>query len=31
MNGWGALLWLTSVLAVFSIPFVLFALVMRSC
>ena len=29
MNGWGALLWLTSVLAVLSIPIVLFARVMH--
>jgi hypothetical protein len=29
MNEWGALFWLASVVAVFSIPFVLFALSMR--
>jgi hypothetical protein len=29
MNEWGALFWLASVAAVFSIPFVLFALLMR--
>ena len=29
MNEWGALFWLVSVIAVFSIPFVLFAFLMR--
>ncbi len=29
MNGWGFLFWLASVIAVFSIPLVLFALLMR--
>lgn len=29
MNGWGALFWLASVAAVFSLPLVLFATLMR--
>jgi hypothetical protein len=29
MNEWGASFWLASVIAVFSIPFVLFAVLMR--
>jgi hypothetical protein len=29
MNEWGALFWLASVVSVFSIPFVLFAFLMR--
>lgn len=29
MNEWGALFWLASVVAIFSIPFVLFAFLMR--
>jgi hypothetical protein len=29
MNEWGALLWLASVVAIFSIPFVLFVFLMR--
>jgi hypothetical protein len=29
MNGWGFLLWLASVIAVFLVPLVLFAVLMR--
>jgi len=29
MNGWGFLLWLASITALFSVPFVLFAVLMR--